>query len=459
MEIITNKTIEKLKYDLVRDGLISYEDFEKAQEIANSQNINIGQALINSHLIEEKALLKFLEVKLHIPFVDLEDYTIDTRCLKYIHISDAKKYKMIPLFKIEDELTIAMADPLNLLAIDNVVEDAGCIIAPVISSEKSILKKIEEYYNTDNTLDVITTEKNLVEYDWRDVLTQENLSDEHIQKIITAILKQAIYEEIHELFFENSSQGLNVNFKKNSEIYNTGHIPTILINSFTSKLKTLSNLDPTISEIPQLGKLIFKVDEMNLIASISAFPTIQGERISLKIYRPPKKLQEICPDENVRNIIQNVFSQAGIVLVCGSYLSGKTHLIYSILEEIQSPSKNIMTIESITKYNLTNISQCELNENIGFSLDKAMRFIDFQSPDIVYFEGINSSKSFEYFTSLVYGNKVLVTEFLAENMADLRTKFQNPEFANLKRLLSCIIFIHNKNSIEVFDKQSIEKYI
>ena len=157
---LDNKTIDKLKYDLVRDGLISYEDFEKAQEIANSQNVNIGQALINSGLIDEPKLLHFLELKLHIPYVDLDDYSLDSRCLKYIHLTDAKKYKMIPLFKIEDELTIAMADPLNLLAIDNVVEDEGFSIAPVISSEKSILKKIEEYYNTENTLDVITTDKN-----------------------------------------------------------------------------------------------------------------------------------------------------------------------------------------------------------------------------------------------------------------------------------------------------------
>lgn len=459
MDIITNKTIEKLKYDLVRDELISYEDFEKAQELANSQNINIGQALINSGLIDEQKLLKFLELKLHIPYVDLDDYSLDCRCLQYIHLTDAKKYKMIPLFKIEDELTIAMADPLNLLALDNVVDDDAISIAPVISSEKSILKKIDEYYNTDNTLDVITTDKSLQEYDWRDVLTQENLSDEHIHKIITAILKQSIYEDVHELFFEQSSQGLNVNFKKNSEIHNTGHISPILINSFISKLKSLSNLDPTISEIPQLGKLNFKVDDINLIASISAFPTIQGERISLKIYKPPKKLEEICNDVSIRNTIKNAFLNPGIVLVCGPDLSGKTHLIYSILEEIQNPNKNIMTIESITKYNLTNISQCELNENIGFSLDKAMRFIEFQSPDIIYFEGINTSKSFEYFTTLVHKNKILITEFLAENMADLRTKLLNTEYSNLKQLLSCIIFIHNKNSIEVFDKLNIEKYI
>ena len=459
MDVINNKTIEKLKYDLVRDELISYDDFERAQEMAQAQNINIGQVLINSGLIEEDALLKFLEAKLHIPYVDLDDYTLDNRCLKYIKLNDAQKYKMIPLFKIEDELTIAMADPLNLLAIDKVVEDTGCEIAPVLSSEKSILKKIDEYYNTSESIGKISTEEIAQKYDWRDILTEENLSEEHIQKIITAILKQAIYEDIHELFFEQSQQGLNVNFKNNSEIYNTGVLPAILTNAMISKIKLISGLDPAISELPQLGKLNFKVDEINIVASVSAFPTIQGERISFKIYKPPKPLEKICTSELTRNLIKQSFLSPGIVLVCGPDLSGKTHLIYSILEYIQNKNKNIMTIESITKYNLTNVAQCELNENIGFSLAKAMKFIEFQAPDIIYFEEISSSKTIEYFTSLVIKNKVLLTEFLSDNMADLRYKLQNTEFANLKRLLSCIIFIHNKNSIEVFDKQSIEKYI
>ena len=148
METVTNKTLEKLKYDLVRAGLVPFETLEQAQEIAAAQNINIGQALINSGILTEDALINFLESKLHIPSVNLNDYTLDTNCLKYINITDAKRYKIIPLFKIEDTLTVAMADPLDLFAIDKIVESAECSIEPVISSESSILKKIEEYYKT-----------------------------------------------------------------------------------------------------------------------------------------------------------------------------------------------------------------------------------------------------------------------------------------------------------------------
>lgn len=458
-QLVTNKTLEKLKYDLVRDSLVEYETVEKAQEIATAQNINIGQALINSGSLSEEALLKFLEAKLHIPYVNLEDYTLDKNCLKYINFSDAQKYKIIPLFKIESILTVAMADPLDLFAIDKIVETAGCAIEPVISSEPSIVKKIEEYYKTDNTVGEIYTDDKNINYDWREELHNEDLSEEHIQKIIRAILKQAILENTHEVYFEFAQNGLAVNFKQNTEALDRGYIPSVLTSAFISKLKSLSNLDPSVSEVPQLGKLSFKVDDMALIASISAFPTILGERIFIKIYKPPMPLKKIIKDEITLNNIKNSLANPGIVLVCGSPLSGKTHMIYSLMLEIANSEKNIMTIESIAKYNLENVNQCEINENIGFNLDKALRFIEFQSPDVIYLEGVQTKEAFDYFSSLVFKDKTVITEFLANNMADLRKKLAFTDFEMFKSLINCMIFIHSPESIEVFDKSLVQKYL
>ncbi|HIS35285.1 TPA: Flp pilus assembly complex ATPase component TadA [Candidatus Scatousia excrementigallinarum] len=461
MEAVTNKTLEKLKYDLVRAGLVPYETIEQAEEIANAQNINIGQALINSGVLTEDTIVKFLETKLHIPSVNLEDYTLDKKCLKYINFSDARKYKIIPLFKIEDTLTVAMADPLDLFAIDKIVETASCSIEPVISSESSILKKIDEYYKTDITVGEIFTDSEYIDFDWRDELHNEDLSDNHMQKIIRAILKQAILEQVHEVTFQRESDGLGVNFKKNGDSINKGTIPNVLTSSFIAKLKTLAELDPSVSEVPQLGKLCFKVDDIAVIASVSTFPTIMGERIFLKIYKPPKKLSSIINSEKSLKIINNALNSSGIILVCGSPLSGKTHIIYSLLTEIaaRNKNKNIMTLESIAKYNLQGVNQCELNENISFNMDKASRFIEFQSPDIIYLEGVKTKEIFDYFSSLVYDNKTIIMEFLANNMEELRNKMAFSDFETLKSLLSCMIFIHSKDSIEVFNKETIQKYL
>lgn len=459
METVTNKTLEKLKYDLVRAGLVQYEIIEQADEISNAQNINIGQALINSGVITEETLLKFLESRLHIPYVNLEDYSLDPNCLKYVSFSDAKRYRIIPLFKIEDTLTVAMADPLDLFAIDKIIESAECSIEPVISSESAIIKKIDEYYKTDSTVGEIFTDIN-ADYDWRDELHSEDLSDNHIQKIIRAILKQAIMEGVHEVTFQGEDSGFGVNFKKNGEIFNKGTIPSVLTSSFTARLKTLAELDPSVSEVPQLGKLNFKVDDVQVVTSISTFPTIMGERIFLKIYKPPKALNKIITSDKQLKLVRKSLKEPGIILVCGSPLSGKTHVIYSLLlEAAKQGVKNIMTLESIAKYTLQGVNQCELNENIGFNMDKASRFIEFQSPDIIYLEGIKTKESFDYFAGLVFDGKTIIMEFLANNMEDLRNKMAFSDFETLKSLISCMIFIHSKDSIEVFDKETIQKYL
>ena len=459
METINNKTLEKLKYELVRDGIVTYETLERAEEIANVQNINIGQALINSNILSEETLLKFLESKLHIPYVNLEDYNPDPKCFSYVAFADARRYRIIPLFKIEEVLTVAMADPLDLFAIDKVIETAECSIEPVIASEASIVKKIDEYYKVADTVDNITLQGNIEEYDWTEELHKEDSGEEHIQRVIRAILKQAIVEDIHELNFEQVEEGLKVIFKQNGEIVDKGTVPAILNASFVSKLKTLSNLDPSVCEIPQLGKLCFKVENTILIASVSSFPTIMGERISLKIYKPPSVLEKIIPDEKQRNTLLNAVEKPGIILVCGSPLSGKTHVIYSLLMETTEIKKNIMTIESIAKYDLSHINQCELNENIGFNMDKALRFVEFQSPDVLYLEGIKTREAFEFLSELYYNDKTVITEFMANNMTDLRQKLAFDDFQVFKTLISCLVFIHSRESIEVFDKSTLQKYL
>lgn len=196
-----------------------------------------------------------------------------------------------------------------------------------------------------------------------------------------------------------------------------------------------------------------------LIASVSSFPTIMGERISLKIYKPPCSLDKIVADEKQRRILLNAVENPGIILVCGSPLSGKTHIIYSLLLETVNLNKNIMTIESIAKYELKHVNQCELNENIGFNIDKALRFVEFQSPDLIYLEGIKTKEAFEFLSELYYNDKTVITEFMANSMTDLRQKLAFDDFQSFKSLISCLVFIHSRNSVEVFDKTTLQKYL
>ena len=455
---VNNKTLEKLKYDLVRDKYITYEDLENAEAVAESQKTNIGRVLINKGLITEDSLLKFLATKLHFPSTTLNTYSIDTKCLNLISAADARKYKMIPLFKLEDTLTVAMSDPLDLFARDKTFEKTGCEIEPVIVSEDSIIQAIDKYYK-DDSVGQVFSDNSEEKYDWREELHKGSLTGEHILLLIRAILKQAVSEDIHEILFEHAENGLAVKFRTLSEVVTTGEIPSMLEAAFVSKLKVISNLDPNVSEISQAGKLVFPADGVQLTASVAAFPTVEHERILMKLYKPPKSLKEYGLTNNSINILKNVTEKPGIILVCGSALSGKTHFIYSMLQELSNPDKTTMTIESIAKYKLKGVFQSELNENIGFNLDKAMRFIEFQEPDILYFENITTKEGLDYFSSLVFKNKVLITEFLSENIDDLREKLTYHDFDTFKSVISCLIYIHGKNDAEIFEGENLKRYI
>ena len=432
MDLVTNKTIDKLKYDLVRNNIITFEDIEKAQEVANVQNINLGQVLINTSMISEHDLLKFLEEKLHIPYVDLEDYEIDKKCLGFISYNEALTYKMLPLFEIEDILTIAMADPLDLFAIDKIIERTNKTIEPVLGSEKSILKKINEYYDTKGKVQDIET-KTDPNFKWQDELHNDDLDEEHLQNLFRAILKHAIKENVHELYFEHDIEGLSVNFKKQGEHYSTGAIPSLLINPFIQMIKTLCSLD--------------------------------GERILLKIYHPPKKIDVLIPDIEKINTLKSLLNTPGIVLVSGGALSGKTHLVYSILNDLTPKNSVAMTLESVAKYKLESTLQCELNESVGFNMDKAMRFIEFQSPDIVYFEGISTKEGLDFLTSLSLKNKTLITEFLADNMEDLRVTLTLDDNSEVECEILTIFDLEDQNYIvlvpaeEDDDSEELEAFI
>ena len=455
-EILTNKTVEKLKHDLVKECLVTHDELSRAQEIAQAQHVNLAQALIKSGILGEDVLLRFIESKLHIPYVNLDDYTLDERLLSYIDPLDAKKYRVIPLFKIEDVLTVAMSDPMDLFVINTLINSDEIKVEPIICSENSILKAINKYYYNQETMVSFDADEVV---DWRDLLNNEKHDESHLKHIVETILRQAIREDVHELFFENGTFGLSVIFRRNGEVESKGDIPSLLIPLFVAKLKTMSRLDPNESELPQLGKLIFKFNDTDYTTSVSAFPTINGERVYMKIYKPPRTLDELSLPFDRLEYLRQAIQKQGIVLVCGSGLSGKTHVIYSLLREFSKTSHNVMTIESIVKYDLENINQCEINENVGLNLDKAMRFIEFQSPDVVYFEGLNTKSGLEYFISLAMNNKLVITEFLADGMDDLRRRFSFKEFDIIKKLITCMVFIHNQSSIEVFTKDDLKKFI
>lgn len=453
-DYVSNKTIEKLKYDLVRNNLLSYEELANAEEIAASRGQSLAKTLTGEGYISEEALLTFIEDNLHIPYVNLESYKLDEKCLSLISAEDAYKYRILPLFRIENVLTIAMADPLDLFTLNNVIKCMQCDIEPVICSEDLVLQNIKKYYSRQDVPKHTTEQGKGLIIDWREELNEEFPDMSQAKRIINSIISQALLEEVaeppnirldgfassqiltsrvFEIIFESTGSGLSVKFRKAGvrkagEMHEKGEIPLLLSPLCIAQVKELSKLDPSVSDIPQLGKFSFPADVDNVTGVVATFPTTKGERITIKLYHPPKTINEIKITEKERKIILEAVEKPGVILITGGELSGKSFIAYSLLNSLNSREKNIMTVESIVKYELKGVNQCELNEKVGFNNEKALKMVDFQSPDVLYVEEIDADNLLK----LAGGGKVVIAEMTVPNITE-----------ELKKVVNCIITIKN----------------
>jgi len=440
-----NKTLEKLKYDLVRDKIISYEDLSRAEELSLKANKHIGHILIEENLITEENLIKFLENSLKIPAVNLEDYSLDLDVLGHIDIQDAKNHKIIPLFKIEDVLTIAMADPMDLFVLNNLVKSINCEIEPVICAERQIIEAINKFYGEEISFNASAGE----EFDWKNELNFNSESEFQTEKVINAIIHQAILENVFEIVIENYTNKSEVKFRKNKEILHKGAIPMLLAPLVSAKIKHNAGMDSIQNELPQLGKMQYLYNKENITCIISTFPAEKGERIVFKLYKPPATIERLALSQEDKEYLIEKINSGGLILVTGPNLSGKSFVAYSILNSFDTINKNIMTIESKIKYSLNGVNQSELKEKVGFNLDKALQNIDFQAPDVLYVEEILTEKDIDFLNMLANSNKTIITELYAESTKDLQITLNKECFKKLKTNVNCLIFVENKDKIQI----------
>ncbi|MFA6989507.1 MAG: ATPase, T2SS/T4P/T4SS family [Candidatus Gastranaerophilaceae bacterium] len=422
--LITNKTLEKLKYDLVRENLISYDDLSKAEAFARENSTHIGYVLVNNNFIKEKTLLEFIEQKLHIPYVNLDDYSLDSRCLTYVSEENARKYKLIAIFKIEDILTIAMADPMDLFVINSIVDELEIKVEPVICSERSIINAINTYY-------IPVKSESTNPFDWKAGLLNENSDEEQLKKVINNILFASIEEKTHTITFQRDCKGLVIDFNKEEK----GVVPELLIPKFVVSLKSLSNLDESIVDLPQLGKYCFELNNKIFTAIISTFPTIKGERISIKLFEPPLPLEEFIKTPSEFDKIIKIASSPGFIAICGVESKDTNPFVYSFLSKLSSLNKNIITLESKVKYELNGVNQTEVNEDTVFSVKDALKHIKFQDPEVIYIENLLYGKNIEF---LQNSGKTIITEIQAANKEEALEK------AKLLNPLCLTIFVNDK---------------
>ncbi|MCU0665755.1 MAG: Flp pilus assembly complex ATPase component TadA [Candidatus Omnitrophica bacterium] len=389
---------------LVKEGLITPAQLEKIIIIQRQEGGRMGELLIREGMIKEEQFVVVLGKQLGIPFftfgTGMLKPSVDQGLERLISQDFALKNLVIPLSRTLNSLSVAMVDPLDLILIDNLKKLTGCDINPVIATRSDILKSIEEFYGKTGML-------NRAVQDTYDDQSQDNrvntidLADEELSldklvaraeeapvvKLVDLIIRQAIDERASDIHIEPFKDRISLRYRIDGKLYEIPPPAKYLHLPIISRIKILSKMDIAEKRLPQDGTFLVKMEDRVVDLRISTIPTIYGEKIVLRIL----DRGSVVLDLNVLGMdakqLEAVRAAAampyGLIFLTGPTGSGKTTTLYALLNEIKSPSKNIITIEDPVEYKIEGINQVQVKPEIGLNFANALRSFLRQDPDIM----------------------------------------------------------------------------
>ncbi len=394
MSTNTNKRLGEL---LVREKLISLQQLRKAQEDQHKSGHNLSYTLAKLGYITDEEITDFLSNQYHLPAVNLSEYEIESDVLKLVTREFCEKHKVLPVMRSGSALIVAMADPTNLHAIDDIKFLTGFNVEPVVSSETAIAEAIEKYYSAGPSYEEVMADFNLDDEDIdftsdeedENVLELERASeDAPVVRLVNVILLNAIRKGASDIHIEPYEKRLRVRYRVDGVLQEEMTPPLKLKNALSSRLKIMSQLDIAERRLPQDGRIKMKIGrDREMDFRVSVLPTMWGEKIVLRLL-DKSNLQLDLSKLGFEPKPQADFNWAihqpwGMVLVTGPTGSGKTTTLYSALSDLNQPGVNISTAEDPVEYNLMGINQVQMHDDIGLNFAAALRSFLRQDPDIV----------------------------------------------------------------------------
>ena len=388
---------------LVGLGVITADQLKKASQEQKRKGESLEQTIVRLGYAKEELVLQCLADYFNLPFVDLDTYLIDEKIVKMIPEEMARRHTLIPLFKIGSTLTVAMTNPLNILALDEVRNKVKTDVEIAISTEKKIKKAIEQHYGAtattlENTLqhlmkgNMATPSAGPADYRKTHDLAVKDLptgtmDDAPAARMFDLVMIQAIRDRASDIHFEPDEMALRVRFRIDGFLYESLTLPKQIHPALTSRIKILAEMDIAETRLPQDGNFNVKMERRGFEIRVSTFPTIYGENVVLRILdqtSPLFKLEDLGFSEEMLNHFKQLIRRPnGIILVTGPTGSGKTTTLYALLNMINSKEKNIITIEDPVEYRLALIRQTQINPKAGINFATGLRSILRQDPDII----------------------------------------------------------------------------
>lgn len=372
---------------LVEAGVLSIEQLNYALE-TKSRDEKLGDFLIRENYITEQQLIEVLEFQLGIPHVNLSQFPIDPELLHLIPGELAKRANLIPLRREKNKLFIAMADPMDYFAIEEVRMATGCQIETSIAAKDDLYRTITKYYDLQESMEAAMSDISLNRQD-SETLENETISDEDspIVRLVNQIIANGVAQRASDIHFDPQETDFKIRYRVDGVLRTERSLPKHMQNMVTARVKILGNLNITENRIPQDGRIKANINFKPVDIRLSTLPTVYGEKIVMRILDLSNAASDITQigfsEKNERLFRQMIARPNGIVLITGPTGSGKSSTLYAALSELNVEGVNIITVEDPVEYRMNGVNQIQVKEEVGLTFAAGLRSILRQDPDIV----------------------------------------------------------------------------
>ncbi len=389
---------------LVKEKVITQEQLEQATKLQKDSHTRLASALVKLGFLSDEDVTNFLSRQYGVPAINLSYFEIDPAVVKLIPFETAKRYQILPLSRVGASLTIAMVDPTNVFAMDDIKFMTGFNIEPVVASESSIIEGIDKAYGTSKEAELEQVMQSMNDAgEGTDIELQnveqelelrelEKAADEApIVKLVNLVLTDAVKKGASDIHMEPYEKEFRVRFRIDGVLQAIMNPPLKLKDAITSRLKIMAKLDISEKRLPQDGRIMLKMQiggkKKQLDFRVSTLPTLWGEKIVLRLLDKENLRLDMTKlgfeQESLVKFEKAILKPYGMVLVTGPTGSGKTNTLYSSISRLNQPDTNIMTAEDPVEFQLGGVNQVQMKEQIGLNFAAALRAFLRQDPNII----------------------------------------------------------------------------
>ncbi len=387
---------ERLVNILTENKILTPDQLNKALEVQRREGGRLSNILVSLEFVKEKDLMLALSKSLNIPPINLSKLNIKPEVVKTIPEHVARHYQLIPISRIGDNLTVAVSDPLNIFALDDIRALTNYKVKSVLSTEDDIKEAIHRYYSKkaeEIVRDVIENKAlkvEMVEEEKKELNTKrllEMINEAPVVKITNMLLREGVQRKASDIFVEPLEKTMQVRYRVDGVLEMGESPPKRMHDAIVTRIKVMSKLNISEHRLPQDGRFKIKLPEKEVDFRVSVLPSSFGEKLALRILDKSALLLDVeklgLEEQSLKVLKECAIRPHGMILVCGPTGCGKTTTLYSVLKCVDSPEKNLVTVEDPVEYQMDGINQVSALPEIGLTFAAALRSILRQDPDII----------------------------------------------------------------------------